>query len=85
MFTILLILTIIYAIFKFLNMRAEFERRDAERAAREAEAAAQMEEFEEEEEMRSTAIDVEADTIETTEAEDVAFSVEEKVPEYEEV
>ena len=29
-------------------MRAEFERRDAERAAREAEAAAQMEEFEEE-------------------------------------
>ena len=85
MFTILLILTIIYAIFKFLNMRAEFERRDAERAAREAEAAAQMEEFEEEEEMRSTAIDVEADTIETTEAEDVAFSVEEKVSEYEEV
>lgn len=85
MFTILLILTIIYAIFKFLNMRAEFERRDAERAAREAEAAAQMEEFEEEEEIRSTAIDVEADTIETTEAEDVAFSVEEKVPEYEEV
>ena len=85
MFTILLILTIIYAIFKFLNMRAEFERRDAERAAREAEAAAQMEAFEEEEEIRSTAIDVEADTIETTEAEDVAFSVEEKVSEYEEV
>lgn len=77
MFSLLLILTIIYAVFKFLNLRAEFAERDAARAAREAEEAAAAEEFEEEEEIRRTAVDVESDTIETGEPEDVAFSVEE--------
>ena len=34
-FGILVILALVYAVFKFLNMRAEFRRRDAEKAAEE--------------------------------------------------
>lgn len=79
MFTLMVILAVIYVFLKVSNTRAKFAEADARRAAEEAaqaEAEA-MEEFEEEEEIRNTAIDVDADTIETSEPEDVAFVVEE--------
>lgn len=64
MFTILVILALIYAALKFSNTRAEFQRRDAERAREEQEAQAAMEEFEEEEEIRRAAVDVDAEVVE---------------------
>ena len=89
MFTLLVILAVIYVFLKVSNTRAEFARRDAEREAEAAAAAeameAEMEELAEEEEIRNSAIDVEADIIETPEPEDVAFSVEEPKPVEEEV
>lgn len=54
--SLLVILAVIYIILKVLNTKARFEKEDAERAAREAEAAAALEE---EAEIRLEAIDVE--------------------------
>lgn len=65
---LLVILAVTYVVLKVINTRAEFARRDAEREAEEAAmaeaAAAELEELEEEEEIRKTAVDVEAETIE---------------------
>lgn len=81
MFTLLVILAIIYIVLKVLNTRARFAESDARRAAEEAAAEEAKEEFEEAEEIKNSAIDVEADTIETSEPEDVAFAVEENAVE----
>ena len=95
-FSILVILAVAYVILKTLNVRAEFARRDAERAREEQAAMEAMEEAEEEAEIRASAIDVDAETIDNDEPDDEVFEVEpaeEKpeeaaaidVPEYEKV
>ena len=84
MFTgsILLILAIAYIVLKILNTRAEFARRDAERIRREQEAEAAMDEAAEEEEIRETAVDVEAETISNDDIDAEEFIVERvEVPE----
>ena len=73
MFTLLCILAVIYVFLKVSNTRAEFARRDAEREAREQAEAVAMEEAFEEEEIRSTAVDVDAETLE--DPEDVEFDI----------
>ena len=88
MFTgsILLILAIVYIVLKILNTRAEFARRDAERIRREQEAEAAMDEAAEEEEIRETAVDVEAETISNDDSDAEEFIVESvEVPEVETV
>ncbi|MBQ6456236.1 MAG: hypothetical protein IJJ31_03830 [Mogibacterium sp.] len=88
MFTgsILLILAIAYIVLKILNTRAEFARRDAERIRREQEAEAAMDEAAEEEEIRETAVDVEAETISNDDIDAEEFIVESvEVPEVETV
>ena len=88
MFTgsILLILAIAYIVLKILNTRAEFARRDAERIRREQEAEAAMDEAAEEEEIRETAVDVEAETISNDDSDAEEFIVESvEVPEVETV
>ena len=73
---LLAVLAIAYIVLKILNTRAEFARRDAERMRREQEAEAAMEETEEEEEIRRTAIDVEAETIDNDDLDAEEFVVE---------
>ena len=73
---LLAVLAIAYIVLKILNTRAEFARRDAERMRREQEAEAAMEEAEEEEEIRRTAIDVEAETIDNDDLDAEEFVVE---------
>jgi hypothetical protein len=88
MFTgsILLIVAIVYIVLKILNTRAEFARRDAERIRREQEAEAAMDEAAEEEEIRETAVDVEAETISNDDIDAEEFIVESvEVPEVETV
>ncbi len=75
-FSLLIILAVAYVILKTLNMRAEFARRDAEKARQEQAMQDAMEEAEEEAEMRAAAIDVEAETINNDELDDAVFEVE---------
>ena len=75
-FSILVILAVAYVILKTLNMRAEFARKDAERAREEQAVQDALEEEQEEEEMRAAAIDVEAETISNDELDDAVFEVE---------
>ena len=60
---LLAVLAVAYIVLKVINTRAEFARRDAEMARREQEALEAMEEAEEEEEIRRTAVDVDAETV----------------------
>ena len=89
MFTLLCILAVIYVFLKISNTRARFEASDAQRAAEQAAAEEdyeeELEEIEEQEEIRRNAVDVESETIDTSEPEDVAFTVEEAEPEPEDV
>ena len=62
MFTILVILALIYAVLKILNMRADFAERDAARIRAEQEAAEEAEDMQEEAEIRAAAVDVDVDT-----------------------
>lgn len=73
MFTLLCILAVVYVFLKVSNTRAEFARRDAERERREQAEAAAMEESFEEEEIRKSAVDVEAEIVEDPDA--VEFDV----------
>ena len=94
---LLAVLAIAYIVLKVINTRAEFARRDAERLRREQEAEAALEEAEEEEEIRRTAVDVEAETIDNDDLDAEEFIVEPaaateeegavavEVPEYENV
>ena len=67
--TLLAILAIAYIVLKISNTRAEFARRDAQRLREQQEA-------EEEEEIRRTAIDVEAETIDNDDLDAEEFVVE---------
>ena len=75
-FSLLVILAAAYVILKTLNMRAEFARRDAERERQEQMMQEAVDEEKEEAEMRATAIDVEAETIDNDELDDAVFEVE---------
>ena len=94
--TLLAILAVAYIFLKISNTRAEFARRDAERLREQQAAEAAMEEAAEEEEIRRTAIDVEAKTIDNEDLDAEEFVVEPspqpaeeevviEVPEYETV
>ena len=94
--TLLAFLAIAYIVLKISNTRAEFARRDAERLRQQQAAEAAMEEAAEEEEIRMTAIDVEAETIDNDDLDAEEFVVEStpqpaeeevviEVPEYETV
>lgn len=75
-FSLLVILAVAYVVLKTLNLRAEFARKDAERLRQEQEAMDAMEEYAEEEEIRATAVDVDAETIDNDELDDEVFEVE---------
>ena len=81
--TLLAILAIAYIVLKISNTRAEFARRDAQRLREQQEAEAAMEELAEEEEIRRSAVDVEAETIDNEDLDAEEFVVE-PVPEQEE-
>ena len=81
--TLLAILAIAYIVLKISNTRAEFARRDAQRLREQQEAEAAMEELAEEEEIRRSAVDVEAETINNEDLDAEEFVVE-PVPEQEE-
>ena len=94
--TLLAFLAIAYIVLKISNTRAEFARRDAERLRQQQAAEAAMEEAAEEEEIRMTAIDFEAETIDNDDLDAEEFVVEStpqpaeeevviEVPEYETV
>ena len=66
-FALLVILAVAYVFLKVSNVRAEFARKDAEMLREEQAAREAMEEAEVEAEMRASAVDVEAETMEVTE------------------
>ena len=80
---LLAVLALVYIVLKISNTRAEFARRDAERLREQQAAEAAMEEAAEDEEIRRTAIDVEAETINNEDLDAEEFVVE-PVPEPEE-
>ena len=92
---LLAVLAIAYVLLKVSNTRAEFARRDAQRQRELQEAEAAMEEMAEEEEIRRSAVDVEAETIDNADLDAEEFTVEPspeseegvviEVPEYETV
>ena len=92
---LLAVLALAYILLKVSNTRAEFARRDAQKQRELQEAEAAMEEMAEEEEIRRSAVDVEAETIDNADLDAEEFTVEPspaseegvaiEVPEYETV